>query len=213
MIVGFLLIYLPISAQVTVTGPACVLPGTSYQYRIKGNWDSTSTMQICVTGGMLRSQDGSGQGCTPPGGVPADGVQVVWNGSGTIKVTSSKGNVTYAVVATSPLRPGSIVPASQTQLIPRKGVPATINCNPDTGGACQPRYSYQWQQSLNRISWVDIPGAVGASLKFTGPAAKSLFYRRKVTETVSGAIDYSDVASVFVGIGDYSDSTSITPLH
>jgi len=213
LIMGSMLIYLPMLAQVSLTGPACVFPGVVYEYRIKGNWDSTSTMQVCVSGGLLRNGDGSGQGCTAPGGKPMDVVQIVWNGSGTIKMTSSKGNVAYAVNATSAFRPGTIVAASQTQTIPRRGIPATISCNPDSGGSCQPRYSYQWQQSMDRVSWVDVPGATGAALHFAGPSSKSLFYRRKVMETASGNTGYSDVASVFVGIGDYSDSTSINPLH
>ncbi len=214
MIIGAMLHYFPTLAQVSLTGSPCVIPGVVYQYNIKGNWDSVTTMQVCVTGGTIRMNGGSGQTCTTPGGVRLDAVQVAWNGSGTLKVTSSKGTASLTVTATSALRPGSIVTATQTQTIPRNGVPLTISCNADTGGACQPHYNYQWQQSLDRVTWVDVPGATGTSLKFSAALKNSLFYRRRVTETASGTIDYSDVASVYVGIGDFPvDSTSINPAQ
>ena len=213
MIFGSMLIYLPMQAQVSVTGPACVARGVVYQYKISGIGDSGSTMQVCVTGGVLRNNDGSGQGCTAPGGPALNSVQIVWNGPGTIKITSSKGNASYSVAAASAFRPGSIVAASQSQTIPRKGTPITIRCNPDSGGSCQPNYKYQWQQSLDRVSWKDVAGATGSALTFSVPLSQTLFYRRKVMETTSNNVGYSDVAAVFVGIGDYTDSTSITPMH
>jgi len=214
MVIGAMFLYFPALAQVSLTGSPCVIPGVVYQYNIKGNWDSATTMQVCVTGGTLHMNGAAAQACTVPGGLRLDAVQVAWNGSGTIKVTSSKGNASLTVTATSALQPGSIVTAAQTQTIPRKSVPLTINCNTDTGGACQPHYNYQWQQSLDRVAWVDVPGATGASLKFSAALTNSLFYRRKVTETASGTIGYSDVASVYVGIGDFPvDSTSLNPAQ
>jgi hypothetical protein len=212
IIMGMVLLYLPMKAQVSIKGPGCVIPGIIYHYRIKAGWDSAATMQVCVQGGVIRNKDSSTLTCTASGGIPLDGVMVVWNGPGSILVTSSKGNASFTVVSTKGLRAGTIVAALQTQMLARKVVPAVIRCNPDTGGSCSPNYSYQWQQSLDRVSWGDIPGATGPALGFTAPLTVTRFYRRKVTETNSGTVAYSDVASVFVGIGDYPpDSSNMNP--
>jgi len=212
IVMSMVLLYLPMMAQVSIKGPGCVIPGIIYHYRIKGSWDSNSTMQVCVTGGVIRNKDSSTMTCTASGGFPLDGVIVIWSGSGTIGVTSTKGNASFAVASTAVLHAGTIVASSRTQMIARKAVPAVIRCNPDTGGSCSPHYSYQWQQSLDRVSWVDILGAAGPTLSIAAPLTVTQFYRRKVTETNSGTIAYSDVASVFVGIGDYPpDSTNMNP--
>ena len=212
MVIAMLLLYLPTMAQVSIKGPGCVIPGNIYHYRIKASWDSTSTMQVCVQGGVIRNKDGSTLTCTSSERFPLDGVMVVWSGPGTIRVTTSNGNASLTVASATALRAGTIAGPSQTQIIARKAIAAMIRCSPDTGGSCSPHYSYQWQQSLDRVSWVDIPGATAAALSFTAPLTVTQFYRRKVTETNSGTVAYSDVASVFVGIGDYPpDSTNLNP--
>jgi hypothetical protein len=208
IITGLLLASLPMAAQISIEGPGCIVPGVVYHYRIKGNWDSTSTMQVCLTGGYIRNADSTQVSCTAPG-MPLDGVLVIWNGPGGLTITSTKGNATLTVTPTSPLHAGAIAESSQTQMISLNGMPAPISCAPDTGGACHPKYSCQWQQSVDQVNWTDVPGSTGAVMRFTTGLSQTLFYRRRVTETGSGTIDYSDVASVFVGIGDFpADSTS-----
>ena len=67
------------TSQVSITGPTCVVPGVIYQYQIQGNWDSTSTMQVCLSGGVIADSTDTNI-CTPAGGAPLSSVLVIWNG-------------------------------------------------------------------------------------------------------------------------------------
>ncbi len=193
-------ISMPAYSQITISGPACAVSGTQYQYIISGQWDSTTTMQVCVTSGSIQNSTGDSL-CTSQGS-PVNSILVQWDDSnadtGTVVVTSSAGNATYYVTFTQPLLPGLIDSASRVQLIQPGTVPAAINCLPDSGGSCSPAYAYQWQQSYDQVIWQDITGATGSSLGFDSSVSSDMYYRRKVTETVSGTIGYSDVASVFI---------------
>jgi hypothetical protein len=60
------------------------------------------------------------------------------------------------------------------------------------------------------ISWTDIPGATGASLVIDSSLTQSSFYRRKVTETNSRSIGYSDAASVLVIVSQPNTVTRVT---
>jgi hypothetical protein len=84
------------------------------------------------------------------------------------------------------------------QIIAYDTLPQTIRCSTAQGGNCQPGYQYQWQESDNQLNWADIPGAGSQNLTFQAPLVQTKFYRRRVTETGSGSIGYSDVADVFV---------------
>lgn len=184
------------NSQVTVTGPACVIPGATYQYLISGPWDSASTMQVCLTGGLVV---GSNAACTG-NGVPVASVLVTWtaSGAGNVNLSSSKGNSTLAVTISSVLTGGAIPVAVKTQSIAFKGTPSVITCSASTGGSCSPVYQYQWQQSRDRLSWTDISGAQGLTLSLSQPLQEATFFRRRVTEEGSGTIAYSDIA--FVGV-------------
>lgn len=188
-------------AQVSITGPQCVMAGTVYQYTIQGNWDSSSTMQVCISSGTIADSAGT-HSCTGSGGAPLATVLVKWNGSasdaGAISLTSTKGSSTLSVNFAGPLLPGSIDSMSKTQIIAADSIPSAINCSADKGGSCSPSYSDQWQQSPDMVSWTDIAGANGQDLSFSSPPVQTTFYRRKVTETVSGTIAYSDEAVVNV---------------
>ena len=188
-------------AQVSITGPQCVMAGTVYQYTIKGNWDSSSTMQVCVSSGAITDSAGTNR-CTATGGAPLATVLVTWNDSaseaGTISLTSTKGNATLSVNFAGPLLPGSIDSMSKIQNIATDSLPSAINCSADEGGSCSPSYSDQWQQSSDMVSWTDIAGAKGQNLSFSSSPVQTTFYRRKVTEIVSGTIAYSDEAVVNV---------------
>ncbi len=189
-------------SQVAVTGPTCVVAGTVYQYTISGSWDSLSTMQMCLTAGVIADSAGTNT-CTDTS-APLATILVIWNDSasngGTISLTSSIGNASLNVIFAQPLLTGSIDSSSKTQTVSIDSIPAPITCSIDTGGSCNPAYQYQWQQSADMVSWTDIPGADSLNLSFSAPLAQSSFFRRKVTETVSGTIGYSDAAAVNVVI-------------
>jgi hypothetical protein len=189
------------NAQISISGSTCVVPGTIYQYVIDGNFDSGSSAQICITAGsILDSANGSVE-CLPSG-KPINRVLVKWNDSaavnGALNLTSSAGKASIRVQFTRALQPGLVDSSSKLQIIGLHEVPLPITCYPDSGGSCSPSYSHQWQQSQDRVNWSDISLARGQTLTIESPLTQSTYYRRKVTETVSGSIGYSDVASVFV---------------
>jgi hypothetical protein len=194
-----LLILLPATGlgQVTVTGPTCAIPGTVYQYLISGPWDSASTLQVCLTGGLTAD---SSQTCTS-NGQPRASVLVTWDSAGTmtLQVTSSKGNSTTTVTVTNSLFGGTIDSVSSSQAIGYDSVPAGINCSVSTGGSCSPSYNYQWQQSTDMLLWQNISGATSQNLSWSQALQQTFFIRRQVTETGSGTIAYSNVAVIDVG--------------
>lgn len=181
-------------AQVSITGPRCAIAGTTYQYNITGI-DSATNIQVCVFGGMI---EGTGSSCTS--GSPGQ-VKVVWDStvaSSNISVTSSSGNSSFTIVMTPPLNGGLIKSGYTTQVVDSGSVPQSISCVDASGGDCHPVYVYQWQQSENTIVWHDIENKTGQNLEFQSPAIVPAFYRRKVTESKSGTIKYSDAAAVFI---------------
>jgi len=198
----YLLLGLQAFCQVSVTGPECVMPGTVYQYKISGNWDSLSTMQICISAGTIADSTTTNS-CTATG-APLATVLVKWNDSlsntGSIKVASSIGASTLIVSFSHPLFPGSIDSLSRNQFSGIDSIPSSIYCQPAAGGSCSPSFIYQWQQSGDMVSWTDIGGAQGQNLSFSFPLHETAFFRRKVTETVSGTIQYSDIATVNVNV-------------
>jgi hypothetical protein len=201
LVTALLLLPFLASSQVTVTGPTCVTPGTVYQYLITGNWDSTSFMYICIKGGTIQA---TGDSCTQRG-APVSQVLVSWTtiGNGTIVVTSSLGNAGMNVGIVGALVPGSIDSLSRSQVISPGDTPKTITCSAASNGACSPMYVYQWQRSIDRVSWQNMDRITGASLTIDSALTQTTFYRRQVTETTSSAVSYSDVASVFVGNFSY----------
>jgi hypothetical protein len=193
-----MLMVLSAVSQVTISGPDCVVAGTVYQYTISGKWDSASTMQVCISSSTIAGSM-STSSCTVKG-APLAAVLVVWNDSasdtGNLSLTSSKGNAKLSVNFTKPLIPGSIGSAGQAQVIAADSMPSSIHCSLDAGGSCNPSYSYQWQQSPDAVSWRDIAGSNALNLSFSSVLSQTTFFRRKVTETGSGTIGYSNVAVV-----------------
>jgi hypothetical protein len=185
-------------AQINITGPACVKAGTSYQYSITGNLTTGSTMQVCVTGGVVIADNAV---CTT-NGAPISRVYISWNTNAatrSVAVTSSLGNATLNVQLAPEFKPGLIDSLAATQSIVYNGSPAAIGCGPANGGNCSPVYSYTWEKSLNGIQWTAISGATTQQLSFNTPLIATTYFRRKVIETVSGTIGYSNLAVVFVG--------------
>jgi hypothetical protein len=179
--------------QIVLSGPTCVVPNTVYQYTFSGKLDSSATLQVCLTGGVLAD--------TPIAcSFLSKGIsffRVIWNAgtAGSIHLKSNLGNASMAVAITYPLTGGS-VSSLKTQSINFNSLPGDINCQPATGGSCSPIFAYQWQESLDIVSWKDITGATNQNLNFTSSRKLTVFFRRKVTEKNSGSIAYSDVATV-----------------
>jgi hypothetical protein len=183
-------------AQTTITGPACVIPGLAIQYNISGKWTANSTVEICVKNGKLQS---NGAACYK--GKPVSYIRVIWDNSGTngsISLTSADGNAAQSVKITRQLKAGIIDAISESQQIEKNKTPETIRCSPALWGTCNPSYKYQWQRSQDGISWTDISGEIKINLTISAPLNETVYYRRKVTETNTNTIGYSNVAFVHV---------------
>lgn len=183
--------------QVAITGPSCVIPGTIYLYDINATWDSASKMQVCLLGGRIA---GSALNCTLKSN-PQSFVQVMWDSgsTGSIQVSSSKGNTTINVSITTPLKGGTISDSAKSQVINYDSLASVINCSPGSGGSCSPHYSYQWEESIDMFNWADVPGATGQNLTPPKAFTQTTFIRRKIIETTSGTRGYSNVATINVG--------------
>jgi len=195
---GAILLLFPFLAngQVTVTGPTCVTPGTVYQYLIAGNWDSSSRVHLCISGGSIVGQSDTCTGNQSP--IPF--VQVIWgNGTtGSLNLQPALGNASVQVNITLPLSGGTIADSSKSRTIGYDSIPQAIGCSASSGGHCSPNYHYQWQLSVDNIQWDDITGATQPQLTLSQGLQKTSYCRRKVTETVSGTIAYSDAACIIV---------------
>ena len=125
--------------QVTITGPTCVATGTVYQYNIQGPWDSTSTMQVCITGGTIADSSITGH-CTAASGAPLAAVRVSWDdlSGGSLSLTSSKGNASLQVNVTSALQPGMIDSTALIQEVDSGSIPQAIACSPAREGPALP---------------------------------------------------------------------------
>jgi hypothetical protein len=183
--------------QITITGPTCVIAGISYEYLINNHGDSGATMQVCLQGAVTADL---GQSCTD-NGAPLRFVLVVWNvglSSGSLNLSSTAGNTTLAVTITTPLKAGTIT-VSKMQSLGYDSLPVDIHCGPDSGGACNPVYQHQWQQSYDNVHWTNVSLATAGDLLSLPAQKQTIFYRRKTVETGSGMIVYSDAAEVMVG--------------
>ena len=185
-------------AQISISGPQCVTTGTVYQYiiHISGKFDSLSKLQLCITGGKFED---SKNNCIPAADIR---IKVTWNPdavNGNIAITSLRDNASLSVVITPPLNGGLISSNYKSQLTSKDSLPpSSIICSAASGGACTPVYSYQWQQSDNGVDWKDIRNATGQNLGLNQKIPNAYFYRRKVTETSSGSIQYSDFAAIYI---------------
>jgi len=192
------------AAQPAISGPTCVMPGLTYQYVISGNWDSASTMSVCVMGGMIVTEKST---CTPAG-PPVSTILIIWDsaaGSGSVSISSTLGSISRGVTITKPLQPGAIIASSKFQNIDSGSALPVIPCSAASGGSCQPSYQYQWQQSTDEVNWTDVKGATGQQFIFPGTIQQPGFFRRRVIETNSGAIAYSDVIRLFVNLTSASN--------
>ena len=189
-------VWTPAFSQFSITGPTCVVPGTLYLYPITARWAAGSTIEVCVSGGVLAD---SGSTCAV--GVLSF-VRVVWDSSAstsaTITITSSLGNVSLPVTVASALIPGTLDSTVLNQALDTLTTPATLFGKVPTGGSCGPGYVYQWQQSPDNVVWNDISDSTGQQLVFSGPIPQTTYFRRKVTDLSSGGIAFSNVATLSV---------------
>jgi len=209
--VFFLMVFLSSKSeafsQVSISGPNCVVAGSTYIYNYNGSYNGSTTMTWCVSNGTILQAYGSNitssGGCSTGNAVGSIAVKWTNPGNGSVTLSSSNGNASpLSVTIVNVLAPGSIT-ANKTQTIGYNTVPGAINCSVAMYGACSPSYSYQWQQSADNLSWNSIAGQPSSSQTsqnfiFTSPLLTTTYYRRVVTETSTSTTLYSDVATVFV---------------
>lgn len=182
-------------SQVSVTGPACVVPGIQYQYLISTTDTTGKGVHICLTGGSYTT----GDSCLNDSLVSA--IYVTWHTGTTslaVSYNSDAGSNLLNVQLTTALQAGAIDTAYTEQSIDYNTAISSITCPAATGGTCSPAYSYQWQRSIDNVNWENISGATNQNMDVSLILTQTTYLRRKVTETVSSSVGYSTVAAVYV---------------
>jgi RHS repeat-associated protein len=197
-------------SQVSISGPSCVVAGTTSFYSYGGSYDGTTTMTWCVTNGTIQQAYGSnitGTGsCRSGTAVGSIAVLFSSAGSGVVQLSGSNGSApNLYVTVVNALNPGTIT-ANLSQTIAYNSTPATIACSVATYGACSPSYSYQWQQSTDNVYWTNMSQTT-QNLTFTSPLLITTYYRRMVTELSTNTVKYTNTATVFVNPPPFSAGT------
>jgi hypothetical protein len=195
VMLGTLSVFYNVNAQVSISGPQCIIPGNPYQYIIAGKWVSDSWMKLCVRGGKLEG----GQQCSVSGKI-INTFFITWSDSSYhgLELISSLGNVKLELKSTSELKGGEINQSDKIRICESGVTNYTFRCAPAKGGSCEPKYSYQWQRSENGLNWTIISSADKKDLKFTGTVKVNTYFRRVTTESGSNMIAYSDHALLAV---------------
>lgn len=193
-----LLVFFCIKAhsQIKISGSECIVAGTEYQYEFYGKFDRQSEISVCVEGGLITANDNTCYTVRD-----SNHVRVIWNegiSKGKITVTSSSRTASFSVRPTRALQGGKIDTVSKIQHSFYTGISKTINCAVPKGGSCNSQFTYQWEHSDDNLHWAEIKGAVSQNLSFSPDSEKSFFLRRKVFESTSNSIAYSDVALIVV---------------
>jgi hypothetical protein len=179
------------AAQPAINGPACIIPGTTYQYQyiITGKSQTDSKVRVCIAGGRLND----GNTCVSVYTFPYM-LLIVWSDSAAerkIEVTSVLGNNSLIVSATTELNGSAVDNSDRLQVFNASQATYTFHCAKATGGSCTPAYVYQWQSSQNELNWTDIQGANGKNLEYSGRVTVDTYFRRVTTETHSHIVAYS----------------------
>lgn len=186
-------------AQVKIIGPSCVEGNFPYSYELNGIWTTESTMQLCVTGGLIID---SNTYCIS--GSPVNSIKIKWlnenNDQGNIELTSSIGNANLKVIISPALNPGEILSQSKIQTIKPDSAVAIIECTPARGGGCQSNFIYQWQSSVDAVNWLNIEGTNTTNFEIRTPIKETTFFRRKNVQPHSNTISFSEMAVVYVEI-------------
>lgn len=182
-------------AQVNVSGPGCVMPGTEYQYEIMKDQSDSSNIQVCLSGGVIAGTDSVCRNA-----LFFTFIRVIWRDSSRGKITlrTSRGNDSIIVKVTKILRGGKINAPMNFQMLRADSVPGILSCSDAVGGGCSPIYKYEWQKSADGMDWKILSGATSQNLEFASPISQNTYYRRKVTETNSGSESFSDVAVIIL---------------
>ena len=117
--------------------------------------------------------------------------------TGKITVTSQAGTSNISVNIADTFNPG-FIQTTDKQTISFNRLPSSLSCTQATGGNCSPLFSYQWEQSSDKLIWKEIAGATGRNLSFVSPLQQTTFFRRKVFESKSQTVGYSNAITVFV---------------
>jgi len=204
MAFALMLFLIPASnAQISITGPTCVVAGTAYTYTISGSWTTQTLMSWTLVHGVI-----TGTSNTAASGRPMVSISVTWNAgqtSGSVALATTttggvppNGNASSSVTIGAAFDPGHIT-LDKTQNISSGSVPAMITTSGPTGGYCTaPTHVGQWQSSPDNVNYANLSGQISTSLIFSTGLTQTSYYRRMVTETNSGTIGYTDVATVFV---------------
>ncbi len=80
---------------------------------------------------------------------------------------------------TQALQPGSVT--SGNQIILANTYPSPFIASSASGGSCGSGYYYQWQESIDNVSFSDIAGAGYQNLSLLNNATTTKYYRRRVT--------------------------------
>jgi hypothetical protein len=187
----------PAKAQVTISGANCVTAGTVYLYTINSKWDSAFKSQLCVNGGVIMVDSP----CNCVFGSGFSVAKIKWNSNtdkGVINILSPGGISSFNISIVQSFSPGTIDSVNSVQVLDSISLPAAIQCKAASGGSCSPSFTYQWQQSDNSTQWKSIDGANQQNLSIGYALKKTMFYRRKAIEKISGSIDYSNAAIVII---------------
>jgi hypothetical protein len=187
--------YSIVFGQVDITGPKCVLTTLVYQYDINGNWKENDKVSVCVEGGMLME---TGTACVEKQTLSL--VKVQWGegrSTGKISVTSASGTASISVNIASSFNPG-FIQNTDKQIFSYNRVLFSLSCGPASGGNCSPSYTYQWELSEDNLRWTEIAGATQLNLSANIPLKRTTFFRRKVFESKSRTVGYSNEITVIV---------------
>lgn len=197
LLIVFLVIDLTtVYGQLTITGPTCVMPATTYDYVINNSGGDTSNIQACITGGFFISTYNTA--CQTIN--PTSKIRVTWTDTiaGKLNIATSHGNASIDVSVTSVLEGGKIDSLVVKQILDVNSIPANLYCSQAKGGNCLPAYKYQWQDSKDNIKYSDIKGEETQNLLFSKEIKRTTYYRRKVTDTISNSIAYSVISALIV---------------
>lgn len=87
-------------------------------------------------------------------------------------------------------------------------IPATITATPALYGLFPGVYKYQWQSSIDNISFTDIPGATSQDLSFSSAPAQSTWYQRQTTSGTVSTVTSGSVKVVMASVLYYNAATS-----
>ncbi len=182
-------------AQVSISGPTCVVAGgtAGYQYTLSGSFNQNTSIQWCVTGGIIVQ---NGQTCrTGTFGSIGASVRIVWTpGQSTYRVNAVTGrgnaqrNVTVVSIAQT------ATPASQN--VAYNGS-FTITGGGPSSTACTPTYTYSWEYATAAAG--PFTALTGNTKDYTSTATfiGTRYYRRR-TNFNSTDVLYTPIVSVTI---------------